>query len=298
MSGADRRREEPFAGSGEVRRLAREIDWATTPLGPVEHWSPALRGIVRNSLESPFPINLWCEPGLVLIYNDAYRHVLGAKHPGALGRPGSEVWAEIWPEIAPIFEQIRAGGPPVYADDAPFVIQRAGEQRGSTDAFTPNAWFTFSLSGVRDEQGEIVGFLNVVAETTDRVLAEQAREAARARAERAEERLREVFSHAPSFMAVLRGEDHVLEYVNDAYHQLVGHRNLLGLPVGAWIGERTARWLELILATPVILWSGWPFLVRGWKSFRRGPPQISHSVRASSAIRWSGLSMEPLALSL
>ncbi len=43
---------------------------------------------------------------------------------------------------------------------------------------------------------------------------------------------------------------------------------MLGLPVGEWIGERTARWLELILATPVILWSGWPFLVRGWKSFR------------------------------
>ncbi len=43
---------------------------------------------------------------------------------------------------------------------------------------------------------------------------------------------------------------------------------MVGLPVGAWIGERTARWLELILATPVILWSGWPFLVRGAKSFR------------------------------
>jgi Cu+-exporting ATPase len=43
---------------------------------------------------------------------------------------------------------------------------------------------------------------------------------------------------------------------------------MLGLPVGEWLGERTARWLELILATPVILWSGWPFLVRGWKSFR------------------------------
>ena len=43
---------------------------------------------------------------------------------------------------------------------------------------------------------------------------------------------------------------------------------MLGLPVGAWIGEGTARWLELILATPVVLWCGWPFLVRGWKSFR------------------------------
>ena len=43
---------------------------------------------------------------------------------------------------------------------------------------------------------------------------------------------------------------------------------MAGLPVGEWIGERTARWLELILATPVVLWSGWPFLVRGWRSFR------------------------------
>jgi Cu+-exporting ATPase len=28
------------------------------------------------------------------------------------------------------------------------------------------------------------------------------------------------------------------------------------------------RWLELALATPVVLWSGWPFFVRGWRSLR------------------------------
>ncbi|MBK0398691.1 heavy metal translocating P-type ATPase [Limibaculum sp. M0105] len=43
---------------------------------------------------------------------------------------------------------------------------------------------------------------------------------------------------------------------------------MLGLPVRDWLGERFALWAELILATPVILWSGWPFLVRGAKSFR------------------------------
>ena len=32
-------------------------------------------------------------------------------------------------------------------------------------------------------------------------------------------------------------------------------------------GERATVWIELALATPVILWSGWPFFVRGWKSF-------------------------------
>lgn len=35
-----------------------------------------------------------------------------------------------------------------------------------------------------------------------------------------------------------------------------------------FFGERTSLWLELVFSTPVILWSGWPFFVRGWNSFR------------------------------
>ncbi len=34
------------------------------------------------------------------------------------------------------------------------------------------------------------------------------------------------------------------------------------------LGERTALWIELVFGTPVVLWCGWPFLVRGWNSFR------------------------------
>ncbi len=41
---------------------------------------------------------------------------------------------------------------------------------------------------------------------------------------------------------------------------------MLGLPLRRWIGEAIAVWAELVLATPVILWSGWPFFVRGVKS--------------------------------
>jgi len=34
------------------------------------------------------------------------------------------------------------------------------------------------------------------------------------------------------------------------------------------IAPHTRQWFELILATPVVLWGGWPFLVRGWQSVR------------------------------
>ncbi|KXS36642.1 MAG: Cu2+-exporting ATPase [Halomonadaceae bacterium T82-2] len=43
----------------------------------------------------------------------------------------------------------------------------------------------------------------------------------------------------------------------------------LGLTaIREFFGERTAMWIELVLSTPVILWSGWPFFVRGINSFR------------------------------
>ncbi len=35
---------------------------------------------------------------------------------------------------------------------------------------------------------------------------------------------------------------------------------------GSLIGPRPLQWLEFALATPVVLWGGWPFFVRGWQS--------------------------------
>ncbi len=34
----------------------------------------------------------------------------------------------------------------------------------------------------------------------------------------------------------------------------------------AWLGVPTKGWLELVLATPVVLWAGWPIFQRGWAS--------------------------------
>ncbi|AVX05394.1 cu(+) exporting ATPase [Maritalea myrionectae] len=43
---------------------------------------------------------------------------------------------------------------------------------------------------------------------------------------------------------------------------------MIGLPIRQWIGENIAIWLELILATPVVLWAAQPFFARGWNSIR------------------------------
>jgi len=33
-----------------------------------------------------------------------------------------------------------------------------------------------------------------------------------------------------------------------------------------YIGQQTSNWIQMLFATPVVLWAGWPFFVRGWQS--------------------------------
>jgi len=49
---------------------------------------------------------------------------------------------------------------------------------------------------------------------------------------------------------------------------------MVGLPIRDWLGERTAQWLELILATPVVLWAAIPFFHRGWESIVNRSPNM------------------------
>jgi hypothetical protein len=75
----------------------RAFDWTCTLLGPIESWPQSLKTSVNLILSSRHPMWIGWGAEMTFLYNDAYLHVLGpAKHPGALGRPASEVWAEIW----------------------------------------------------------------------------------------------------------------------------------------------------------------------------------------------------------
>ena len=207
---------ELFAGPGEVRAVGRTLDWGATPLGWPDTWSPALRIATRAVLDAPHPVCLWAGPRYALVYNDAYRRILAAKHPAALGQPGSVVWAEIWEQLAAQFAQVWDGGPPVYGEDARFVMARL--EGGGTE----DAWFSYSLSALREEDGTIVAVLNISPETTARVRAEQALGAER-------ERLRGVILQAPVPMALHEGPEHRYVLVNAAYQRVSGGRDVTGL---------------------------------------------------------------------
>jgi signal transduction histidine kinase/PAS domain-containing protein len=263
-----------FAGPGEVRALARALDWGATPIGWPDGWSPALRIATRAMLDSPFPICLWSGPSYALVYNDAYRRILAAKHPAALGQPGSLVWAEIWNQIAPQFEQVRSGGRPIYRENAQFEMARL-EGGGSE-----SAWFDYSLSALRDDDGSVAAILNISPETTGRVRAERELDVERAR-------LQQVFRRAPSFIVAFRGSDLVYEFVNEAYYQLIGHRAILGKPLLEAIPEIRDQGFDTILRR--VLETGEPWVGR------ETPVLLQRTPDAPLEARYLDMVFQPLA---
>ena len=49
---------------------------------------------------------------------------------------------------------------------------------------------------------------------------------------------------------------------------------MVGLPVREWIGEPLSSWIELALATPVVLWAAFPFFRRAWNSLVNRSPNM------------------------
>jgi signal transduction histidine kinase len=214
-----------FPGGSELSALCRDFDWASTPLGPVSEWPQSLRTAAQITVAAGLPsIVLW-GPELIQIYNDGYAALIQAKHPAALGHANREIWPEVWALNEPIFERVFAGET-VTLEDALYPLERAGA--------VESVYLTISYSPARDEAGEVAGVVVNMRETTQevavrRLAAERERLFRELEFERG--RLEYVFHTAPTFLAVLRGPEYVFELANDAYYQLVGHRDLIGRPV-------------------------------------------------------------------
>src|SRR4051812_35330413 len=155
-----------LAGGGEMGRLIRAMDWSRTSLGPVEAWPQSLRSAVSIMLPSKAQIALCWGDDLVILYNDAYRPVFGAKHPQALGRPIREAWSELWRAgLRELFEGVISTGEAFWARDLPFIMERNG--------YTEETYFDVSYDPVRDESGRVGGLFCIVSETTGRVIGER-----------------------------------------------------------------------------------------------------------------------------
>jgi len=52
------------------------------------------------------------------------------------------------------------------------------------------------------------------------------------------------------------------------------------------LGRQASNWIQLALATPVVLWAGWPFLVRGWASLQSRKLNMFTLIAMSVGVAW------------
>lgn len=154
-----------MSGGGEAGEIIRSIDWSHTPLGPAAQWPLSLKTCVRIVLTSRQPMFVWWGEELINIYNDAYRAILGGKHPWAFGQPAREVWKEIWHEVGPRVESVRVNNEGTYDEALLLIMERNG--------YPEETYYTFSYSPVPGDHGGTHGIICANTDDTQRIVSER-----------------------------------------------------------------------------------------------------------------------------
>jgi PAS domain S-box-containing protein len=215
-----------LAGGGRAGELLRGFDWRSSPLGDPATWPSPMRTLTEVMLAANQPMFIAWGPERTLLYNDSYAELLAAKHPAAMGRPFLDVWSEIRDDLIPIVDKAFAGES-VHMDDIALIMHRRG--------YPEETHFSFSYTPIRGDGGGVDGFFCACTETTAQVMTLR-------RTEADAERLRQMFERAPGFICILRGPDHIVEFVNLAHRELFHSC--------AWVGKSMREAMPEIAGQP------------------------------------------------
>ena len=130
---------------GEMGRLIRSHDWASTTLGSPETWPHSLRTAVSIMLGSRYAMWMAWGSDLTFFCNDAYRPTLGIKASWALGARSDQVWDEVWDAAGPRIRSVLETGIATWDEDLLLLLERSG--------YPEETYHTFSYSPLRDDRG-------------------------------------------------------------------------------------------------------------------------------------------------
>ncbi len=212
-------------GGDEMGEMIRNKDWERTPLGNPENWPESLKISVSIMLNNPFGMYIAWGPEFIQLYNDGYRPILGeTKHPQALGISTTETFSEIWNIIGPMFQDVMKGKP-VGFPGLMLPLNRNG--------YLEECYFDFAYSPIIESvTGQVGGVLVTVVETTNNVNLIKSLKVS-------EQRFQKLVEQSSVGIIVLRGEDMIVDIVNNTYGRLIDRttEELLGKPLFSVIPE-------------------------------------------------------------
>lgn len=111
------------------------------------------------------------------------------------------------------------------------------------DGVLRDTFLDFTYAATHDSAGVINGIVIYVVDVTAAYYARA--QASKLQSDIVDQRadLEVLFTSVPAAIAVLRGPDHVISLINDAYSKLVGHRDVIGKPVADALPEAQGQGL-------------------------------------------------------
>lgn len=190
--------------AGEMGRRVATHNWSSTVLGDPVFWPQSLIIALGIILECKFPMHIYWGDQFVQFYNDAYKEVLGDKHPEALGAKAIDTWPDKWESLYGTLSQIK-NGESIRYENYPVEIQNNGKNS--------QRYFTINFCPIRSPNGAIEGVLDTVLDMTSEVLNKNA-------LSQNEEKFRTLLEAAPMPFLSL-GANWIINYINPAALDLI-----------------------------------------------------------------------------
>ena len=186
--------------------------------------------------------------------NPQYEKLFNRNGGQLLGRTLSEVFPELAGQgVFELFEEVYRTGEAFVAEEYPVSLDRDREGE------TRERYYNFVAQPLRTEAGEVSDIMIHAVEVTEQVLAKR-------KLEESEQQYRELIYSSPSMTALYRGEEMIIEVVNDAMLE-------------AWDKDRDVVGKSLFSVLPEIREQGFLEMVR--KVFETGEPHRSYELPVS-----------------
>lgn len=224
---------EHSGNGGEMAARLREFPWEQSSSGPRSTWPQSLRTAEAYILASPQPLALCWGPELRLLYNDAFRPLLGTRHPAAVGQPVQQVVSTGWTTLEPHLTRVLTTGERIVRDTSALPTSAASERTTSC-----------SYDPIRDETGAVAGVLIQCA------IAPVPNSPAL--------QFGEVFENTAAFVVLLRVPGYEIEYANPAFRTLLLEQAIDGRPMTEVVTNVNPQFIQQILDK--VMHTGQPFI--------------------------------------
>ena len=147
------------------QRFTRNVDWSNSPLGLMEGWPHQLRQTVLLIVADPNPAVVYWGDAQTIVYNEAYTHLIGNKHPSLQGQDPRIGFAEIWDQFDQIIRTGQEIGETHVGDNQMLLLHRYG--------FLEETYYSWKFIPMVGEEGYVVASYATVVEVTREVISDR-----------------------------------------------------------------------------------------------------------------------------